>query len=172
MKSQDRLTFFEDSQSNYVQKPFVEKYVKDGDGHEGEEYDVLSIEQAKSGSGYKIETSDFVVFLRNESTLLSYLLEAVRVWLDQVDSPALVVVLTEKRPYYRMAANNLAQRDWTLRGGKYIVQEKSTDGLKPAGNPFLTARQSPPLPSRTLSAHEGYPGQEEEEPPKKSKRGS
>jgi hypothetical protein len=167
-----RLSFIEDTDSNYVQKPFVEKYVQAGLGEEGEEHEVISVEEAKSGTGYKLETKDFVVFLRKNSTVLQYLLEALGMWVKDSDNPALVVVLTEKSPYYRLAANNEAKRAWTERGGKYIVQDKSTGATRKAGNPFLTARYTPPVTSIAHDAHEGYPGQEEEEPPKRSKRGS
>lgn len=91
-----RLSFFEETEVSYVQKPFVEKYVQSGLGDAGEEHEVISVEEAKSGTGYKLETKDFVVFLRKNSTVLGYLLEALGMWVKDSDNPALVVLLTEK----------------------------------------------------------------------------
>lgn len=172
MSPNDRLSFFDPNEREYIQKPFVEKYVQNGKGSPGEEHEVISVEQAKSGTGYKVETSEFVVFLRNSTELLSYVLEALDVWVNDCDSPSLVVVLTDKRPYYRLAANNQAKRAWTIRKGKYIVIDKSTNASQRDGNPFLTARLTPPLSSTTREEMLPYPGMEEEEPVKKRKRAS
>lgn len=172
MTGQDRLAFFEEEGKNYTWKPFVEKYFSSTEFEEGAEYEITSIEPAKSGAGYKLETSEFVIFLRTGTTLLDYILEAVAVWTKSSGNPSLVAVLTNKRPYYRLAANIHARRAWTEIRGKYIVAERSTDESKRAGNPFLNARLVPPsLPAQ--ESREMYPGEEEEEPtPKKTRRGS
>jgi hypothetical protein len=158
-----------DGENEYrSQKPFVEKYVQANAHLVGEQYEVLSVERAKSGSGYKLETSDFIVFLRINSTLLTHLLEALEVWKSSANNPALIVELSGSNPYYRLAADQSARRSWSCIEGKYIVLDSSTKESRKAGNPFLTARS--PLP-QTAHTELGYPGQEEE-PPSRKKRSS
>jgi len=164
------LTYFEPDENTYVQKPFVERFVEDNPNEIGETYEVLSVERAKTGTGYKVETREFVVFLRNNSSLLRYLLEAIEVWCSQPGSPALLVELTDSKPFYRVAANHDSKRSWMQREGKYIVVGNSTGVSLRGGNPFLQPSTPPPVPRAQEDFP--YPGQEMEPPKERKRRGS
>ena len=161
------LVYFQEDESSSVFKPFVEKFVEQNPSEIGEVYEIVSVERARSGSGYKLETEKFVVFLRSNSKLLGYLLEALQVWCKTPGSPSLVVELTGERPHYKMAANTVARRSWSESSGKYIVVENSTGGSQRGGNPFLQPSTPPPVPH--AQEDYPYPGQEME-PPKERKR--
>jgi len=166
----NRLTFFEPEEPRRISKPFVETYVEENPLEDGDEYEVKTVSRAKTGTGYKVETDEFVVFLRKDTQVLTYLLEALSIWVNEPGSPSLIVVLQKNRPYYRLAVNNDALRDWTVYEGKYTVVDKSTEGSRMAGNPFLNARHSPPSQARAQVTHETYPGQETEEQTRKARR--
>jgi hypothetical protein len=115
---------------------------------------VTEIARTRKGTGYMVHTDAFSCFLFEDSQLLASVLEALRVYVEQMHGYQFFVQVEEKDPYFRIAVDFQAFATWQMIGGKFVWSANGTDtSTQAATNPFL--------PPTTQKANSGRHKQKE-----------
>lgn len=132
------LTFFESTDdSTFVEKPFIDEYVKT-EGIVLEPLQVLEVFQTRKKSGYILSSHECLVFMYNKSKVLQQLLEALNVYVSSSHGYKLYIVPQEKDPYYKLAIDPDKPTNWLYTKGKWHVSELNTSTSESnTENPFL-----------------------------------
>lgn len=144
------IQFFEQP-SESVDLEFASNYLEANPKQNGKIFDLVSVKKAKSGKGYMLYTSDFIVWYYRKEKVLQQILEALDIFC-KVGGGKQFVIQLDKTASKKFNIGIDEEREATyipLENASYVLQGKQElEGIKKEKkevNPFL--KNLPSLPT-------------------------
>ena len=134
-----KLAFFDDVQESQSLE-FLDNWIKENPKNKKKEFEVQVVQRARSGKGYMLKTTDFIVFIFKNSRICKQIVEALGEYTKRPEGgyPLYIVLTKPNKSDYRIAADKDTKVTWFEMGNGYTISNElahSKDSEE--GNPFL-----------------------------------
>lgn len=131
------ITFFDHSEGS-IRKPFIEAYVTANPTCVGKEFYATEVSRTRKQTGYMVHTDAFSIFLFEDAKITSHLLQALQLYVSTHKGYELIIVPSDKSPYYAIGVDENKRATWLYGAGKYTVAvQTGADSEQQGLNPFL-----------------------------------